>query len=223
MGNESGLASEEVASGFLPQSLFDQISDQKDTVSIVFSVFLMGNLFSLDEEESSGGFTSQVGSPVVSMSVPGQSFQNLEEPVTVTVRISVEVHKRDHIEYINVGLSRYVSNHFRTSQTHGAYPIILNCKVLTKYTLMTNEFYFLFLTSPAWITDGCTTQVDTENRNTISCLCDHLTNFACLVVSNSHGPVPQLTPNGKLGCIWMSNLIFAGYLCQNRWWGLRKE
>lgn len=100
MGNESGLASEEVASGFLPQSLFDLISDQKDTVNIVFSVFLMGNLFSLDEEESSSGFSSQVGSPVVSMFVPGQTFSNLEEPVTVTVRISVEVHMNSHIEYI---------------------------------------------------------------------------------------------------------------------------
>lgn len=100
MGNESGLASEEVASGFLPQSLFDLISDQKDTVNIVFSVFLMGNLFSLDEEESSSGFSSQVGSPVVSMFVPGQTFSNLEEPVTVTVRVSVEVHMNRHIEYI---------------------------------------------------------------------------------------------------------------------------
>lgn len=133
MGNESGLASEEVASGFLPESLFDLIRDQVDTVSLVFSVFRMGDLFSLDEGESSSGFMSQVGSPVVSMAVPGKIFQNLEEPITVTVRISVEVHKRDHIEYINARLFSYVFIHFRTSQIHGVYPTTLICKVLTKY------------------------------------------------------------------------------------------
>ena len=129
MGNESGLASEEVASGFLPQSLFDLISDQKDTVNIVFSVFLMGNLFSLDEEESSSGFSSQVGSPVVSMFVPGQTFQNLEEPVTVTVRISAEVHMKSTYFYYRFIQSCF-SKHFRTLQTHGVFPTTLICKVL---------------------------------------------------------------------------------------------
>ena len=34
-----------------------------------------------------------------------------------------------------------------------------------------------------WSIDGCTTTVDPDTNDTVTCSCNHLTNFACLVVS----------------------------------------
>ena len=90
-GNDSGLDPGQVASAFLPKSLFTLISDQKELIPIVFSVFVRSNLFTMEEEERSDGQRVQVGSPVVSMAVPNQQFQDLHDPVTVVVRITVEV------------------------------------------------------------------------------------------------------------------------------------
>ena len=33
-----------------------------------------------------------------------------------------------------------------------------------------------------WSTDGCTTVYDRDDTDNVTCLCNHLTNFACLVV-----------------------------------------
>ena len=90
-GNESGLALGQMASGFLPKSLFDSISDQMQSIPIVFSVFVNSNLFTMKEEERSDGQRVQVGSAVVSMAVANKLFQDLQDPVTVTVRITVAV------------------------------------------------------------------------------------------------------------------------------------
>ena len=34
-----------------------------------------------------------------------------------------------------------------------------------------------------WSIDGCTTVVDSNDLSSVTCSCDHLTNFAMLVVS----------------------------------------
>ena len=105
VGNESGLASDQIASGFLPQSLFDKIRDEVDTMPIVFSVILNGSLFSLNgqNEESSGGMMTLVGSPVVSLTVavPGKTFENLQDPVIVNVRILVKVQQTLRVNHCN--------------------------------------------------------------------------------------------------------------------------
>ena len=105
VGNESGLASGQIASGFLPQSLFDKIRDQVDTVPIIFSVIQNGSLFSLNgqNEESSSGMMTLVGSPVVSLTVvvPGKTFENLPDPVIVNVRILVEVQQTLRVDHCN--------------------------------------------------------------------------------------------------------------------------
>ena len=89
-GNIIGLAAEQVASGFLPRSLLASISDKKESIPIIFTIFVRSNLFTF-EAERRDGLMAQVGSPVVSIAVPNVVFQDLEDPVIVTVRMTIKV------------------------------------------------------------------------------------------------------------------------------------
>ena len=89
-GKIIGLTGVQVASAYLPQSLLDSISDKMESITVVLTIFVRSNLFTL-EEDRSDGLIAQVGSLVVSMAIPNVKFQGLEDPVIVTVRITREV------------------------------------------------------------------------------------------------------------------------------------
>ena len=89
--NGSGQTPAQVASVFLPQSLFAILSDQLESISIGFVIFINSNLFTLEEEEKSDGQMVQVGSPVISLDIHNKKLTNLKDPVNVTIRVITEV------------------------------------------------------------------------------------------------------------------------------------
>ena len=95
VGNDSGLAEDEIASGFLPLSLFQLIESEDMSIPIVLAVFRTGILFSIEGNQGDiEGLETSVGSPVVSLTAGvNQTFRNLPDPVIVNVRILVEVSK----------------------------------------------------------------------------------------------------------------------------------
>ena len=50
------------------------------------------------------------------------------------------------------------------------------------YTHLSQFSYFMYA---EWTTDGCMTDLAEVNEGLVTCYCNHLTNFAVLVVSNS--------------------------------------
>ena len=93
-GNDSELAPDEIASGFLPLSLFEMFDDE--FIPIVFAVFRTGSLFSIaGNQEDVEGLETMVGSPVVSLTAGvNQVFRDLPDPIIVNVRILVEVNTK---------------------------------------------------------------------------------------------------------------------------------
>ena len=94
IGNDSTLASDEIASGFLPLSLFELFDSNEESVPIVFAILRSGSLFSIEGNQGDvEGLETSVGSPVVSLTAGvNRTFRNLSDPVVVNVRILVQVH-----------------------------------------------------------------------------------------------------------------------------------
>lgn len=98
LGNNSALAPDQLASGFLPLSLFEMLRDDGESIPIVLAILRSGNLFSIERNQGSvEGMETSVGSPVVSLTVGvDRTFTNLPDPVVVNVRIMVEVSRAYH-------------------------------------------------------------------------------------------------------------------------------
>ncbi len=78
------LPPEQIASAFLPPSLFDLIEGSED-VGVLFTLYDSSNLFPVQEDKPNDTI---VGSPIVGATVVGESFVNLEEPVIILLRLS---------------------------------------------------------------------------------------------------------------------------------------
>ena len=97
MGNESTLAPDQIASGFLPGSLFELIESKElssgKPIPVLIAVLKTGQLFSIENNQRDvGDRETTVGSPVVSLTVGvNQTFTNLLDPIIVNVRILVKV------------------------------------------------------------------------------------------------------------------------------------
>ena len=96
MGSNSTLAPNQIASGFLPLSLFQLAGSRQgdaEPVPVVFAILRNGSLFSIERNQGSNrNIETAVGSPVVSLTVGvDKSFTNLPDPVIINVRIQVEV------------------------------------------------------------------------------------------------------------------------------------
>ena len=61
--------------------------------------------------------------------------------------------------------------------------VSFNCLVRMRMRKHKNNHYFLIDGNGDWNTDGCNLTSFNQSTNVASCECDHLTNFACLVVS----------------------------------------
>ena len=96
VGSESALAPDQIASGFLPLSLFELAGlkqEDGEPVPVVFAILRNGSLFSIERNQGRNeGVSTAVGSPVVSLTVGlSKTFTNLPDPVIINVRIQVEV------------------------------------------------------------------------------------------------------------------------------------
>ena len=97
MGDGNTLAPDQIASGFLPGSLFELLESKKsksgEPIPVVIAVLRTGQLFSIENNQGDvGGRETTVGSPVVSLTVGvNQTFTNLLDPIIVNVRILVKV------------------------------------------------------------------------------------------------------------------------------------
>ena len=94
---EEFLFPEEIATAFLPPSLFEPFVSDAEGVGIFFSLYESPSLLPIARESDSpttagdGGAMSQVGSPVVgaSVSAGGQTeFRDLRDPVIVVLRLN---------------------------------------------------------------------------------------------------------------------------------------
>ena len=79
----------------LPASLFQQI-DNRTTIGIFFALYSTPTLFPVNKERSVHSDESDVGSPVLSITVgPGLKFRELEHNITVVLRLipnNVRIH-----------------------------------------------------------------------------------------------------------------------------------
>ena len=95
MASDNTLAPDQIASGFLPESLFKLIESMKsgEPIPLVLAVLRTGQLFTIENNQRDvEGLETSVGSPVVSLTVGvEQTFTDLSDPVVVNVRIQVEV------------------------------------------------------------------------------------------------------------------------------------
>ena len=76
----------------LPATLFEQIDD-RDNIGIFFALHEASTLFPIDENPSSTFLSprkASVGSHILAATVgPGINFQNLDEPVTILLRLQI--------------------------------------------------------------------------------------------------------------------------------------
>ena len=94
MGDGNTLAPDQIASGFLPGSMFELLESKSgEPIPVVIAVLRTGQLFSIESNQGDvGGRETTVGSPVVSLTVGvNQTFTNLLDPIIVNVRILVKV------------------------------------------------------------------------------------------------------------------------------------
>ena len=95
LGDDSTLEPDQLASGFLPLSLFERLDSDEENIPIVFAILRTGNLFSIERNQGDvEGLNTTVGTPVVSLTVGVErEFRDLADPVIVNVRIQIAVSK----------------------------------------------------------------------------------------------------------------------------------
>ncbi len=81
---DDGLPPDQIASAFLPPTLFEQVEGSGD-VDVIFTLFNSPTLFPVSEDKPGDNI---VGSPIVGTAVAGQSFVNLPEPVIIVLRLN---------------------------------------------------------------------------------------------------------------------------------------
>jgi hypothetical protein len=153
------LPSEQDAAISLPASLFQTITDRED-VGISFALYNSSTLFPVDGGRNRNALRRrEVGSRVLAATVgPGLNFQNLTENITIVLR--------QITNYVSIMISKF---DFDTIYTQFTVPGSEAVCVSWNFTLQD------------WTTEGCITNNVGEN-GIVTCSCNHLTNFAILVV-----------------------------------------
>ena len=80
--NFTSLDSNEIATVFLPPTLFEELDEQ--VAGIIFAVYNNDVLFRVDR----GGETAVVGTPVASAIVAGEEFDDLDDNVLIILRLN---------------------------------------------------------------------------------------------------------------------------------------
>ena len=87
------LDENEIATAFLPSSLFDLIlmMNSNEEISVIFAVYEQSSLLPVVQQPAENGMETVVGTPVLAASVANQTFDNLPEPVTLLLRLNSNV------------------------------------------------------------------------------------------------------------------------------------
>ena len=151
----------------LPQAILTNIQNRRNELSIAFTVYNSPTLFPVRNTPQDMTVASTVvGSQVVSVQVGGiADGTRLTNPVTFQLRLT-NLNTTEVIAH-----RRCVFWDFKAaSKSSSALSMKKNCN-------------FLLDGNGDWNISGCTLTTFDESTNVVSCECDHLTNFACLVVS----------------------------------------
>lgn len=170
------LTSQQNAVIHLPASVFAQITDQTD-LGLVVGYYETATLFPITSPRDAPRQT-QVYSNVIAATV-GQNtnIQNLKETVTIAFRL------QDNVDVVSYSL--LINNINSTLFYEFDYQFIASGSekcVSWDFNLQT------------WTSRGCMTDAG-RNDGTVLCHCNHLTNFAVLVVSQ----IPNAIGGRKLG------------------------
>ena len=159
----------------LQLALPQEIIKESSAVSIAFTVYNSTALFPVRNTSQDMTVSSTVvGSQVVSVQVSGiADGTTLTNPVTFQLRLT-NLPTTGKNETIT---SRCVFWDFKASSKSLLSSALLALKITDIILLDDNG---------DWNTDGCNLTSFNQTTNVASCECDHLTNFALLVVSSCH-------------------------------------
>ena len=161
----------EVASIRLPQSVIN-ITDRNDNnISLGYTLYNKAVLFPVRDTNII------VGSSVISASIGGViDGTELPDPVVVSLVLKTKVNNTMYSWY------KIKSYSHRLLLILAVLTGTLQLQVL--YILVGTSFLYVLILDGRgnWSTRGCNTTFDPAN-NSVACHCNHLTNFACLVVS----------------------------------------
>ena len=168
----SGDLSQNLNSTFyLPQDILS-IVPQERNVSVAFTVYNSPALFPVRNTSQNMATVSNtvVGSQVVSVQVGGiNDGTRLTKPVPFLLRLIITP---------SAGMNEFIASRrcaFWDFNAASKSAILLTIsKTCIRYYIEGNG---------DWNTDGCTLTTFNESTNVVGCQCNHLTNFACLVVS----------------------------------------
>ena len=145
---------------------------KKDYINIAFTLYNQSTLFPIREPPPD----TTVGSSIISASVDGiPEGTTLPENVTINFTIAEKVYKIIGCMVILLFLRMppIIVVYFGISQLQ------------VHYTVFSMQFKLIFAGGRGnWSVRGCTTIV--INASYVTCICNHLTNFACLVVSGRY-------------------------------------
>ena len=164
----------------IPQEILSNIQEDSD-VSIVFTVYNETSLFPVRQNKQDTGTPNTVptntlvNSQVVSATVAGiADGTRLSSPIKLTLKLR--------------NVSRPGAN-YTTSVRKCAF---WDFNAASKFKQWDTHHFISFFSSSSspdgsgdWNTSGCTLTNYDDTTNMVTCACDHLTNFACLVVSIS--------------------------------------
>lgn len=157
------LSSHQVAAVNLPASLFKQI-DNHTNVGIFFMLYETPVLFPVDRKNDVNRNETEVGSHILSITVgPDLNFQDLTHNITIVFRLTpkINVSEKCCTMQLSVDQLRYY---------------LLQLTVPGAEICVSWDF-----DHQVWTTQGCTTSIGKDGI--VTCNCNHLTNFAVLVVS----------------------------------------
>ena len=166
----SGDLSQNLNSAFyLPQDILSSIPQDRN-VSVAFTVYNSPALFPVRNTSQNMATVSNtvVGSQVVSVQVGGiDDGTRLTKPVTFLLRLT---------NTPSTGMNEFIASRRCTFWDFNA---ASKCFVSSIKFLI----HSLLDGNGDWNTDGCTLTTFNVSTNVVGCQCNHLTNFACLVVS----------------------------------------
>ena len=153
-----------VSSISLPGSIFQQVNTTTNSTGLVFTLYRESTLFPVGRRtlSSSNTAVTQVGSQIIAASIVQDTiFENLQDLVTVQLWLELNEMVGD---YTCIITSLHVTLYIQDFLLPGS-------EVCVSW-----DFNLL-----DWNRTGCWTIVG--KNGTITCACNHLTNFAVLVVS----------------------------------------
>ena len=170
---------------FLPPQIFMDFETQVN-VGLFFSVYESSKLFPLAENSNPN---DAIGSPVVGASV-AENLDVFEENVIIMVPLNDSVSLACVPNYNNVAANKllcaFIFAFIRGLHIHGVCHGILVVQVHRIESAISscdkiNIHINMVGGRGNWTTHGCETS--RVNDDMVKCSCNHLTNFACLVVS----------------------------------------